>query len=164
MRQRNQNPKNALRQSAGSLRQRGQALLEATLILLVFLATLLSALDFGQVLFTHQMLVERVRAAVRWAAVRQWDDANSPDQIRNMVLYNSPTAPDSGSAFFGMTPSHVSVVRTPPPAPPAIPQPDEDRITVSIVNFQFHFFSPWLARTYTSNGGIVETTPVLFRP
>ena len=53
--------------------QRGQSMVEATLVLLVFFTLLLGVIDCGQVLFAHQSLVERVRAAVRWGVVHPWN-------------------------------------------------------------------------------------------
>jgi Flp pilus assembly protein TadG len=49
--------------------KRGQSLVEATLVLLVFLAMLLGVIDCGQILYAHQALVERVRIAARWGAM-----------------------------------------------------------------------------------------------
>ena len=69
--------------------RRGEVLLESALVLLALLITLIGALDFGQLLFFHQSFRERVRAGVRYAVVHTYD----PAQIRNMVVYNSTTAP-----------------------------------------------------------------------
>jgi Flp pilus assembly protein TadG len=155
MRQKNQNHK---RMEAGLKRrgEHGQAFVECALILLVFLASLIGALDFGQLLFTHQLMVERVRAGVRWGIVNAWDGTG--DQIANVVLYNSPTA--GSSATLGMTRSNVSVVHT----AGTVADPNDERITVSIVGYQFNFFSPWIAHNYTGNYAAVETAPVLYRP
>src|SRR4029079_1912152 len=62
-------------------RQRGQSLIEGTLVMLVFFALLFGVIDCGQVLVTHQTLVERVRSAVRWGAVRPWDGTG--EQVAN---------------------------------------------------------------------------------
>ena len=109
MRQKNQSRN---RREAGVKRkiERGQALVESALILLVFLATMIGALDFGQLLFTHQLMVERVRAGVRWGSVHAWDGTG--DQIANMVLYNSSTVPGGQTAFLGMTRDNISVVHS----------------------------------------------------
>ena len=55
-------------------------MIESTLVMLAFFALLFGVIDCGQVLVTHQALVERVRAAVRWGVVRPWDGTG--DQIR----------------------------------------------------------------------------------
>ena len=87
--------------------QRGQSMVEATLVLLVFFALLLGVIDCGQVLFAHQSLVERVRTAVRWGVVHPWDSA---DPIVNLVLYNQTDAPRGDTpAFLGMQRENVVV-------------------------------------------------------
>src|SRR5258706_8045217 len=102
MQQKNQNRK---RKTEG-----GQALVESALILLVFLASLVGALDFGQLLFTHNLMGERVRAVVRCGVAHTWDGTG--DQIANVVRYNSTTAPDPATPFLCMTRANVSVVLT----------------------------------------------------
>src|SRR5947208_1834536 len=144
MRQKNQN-RNRIEVRFKQKRERGQAFVESALILLVFLTTLIGAMDFGQLLFTHQLMVERVRAGVRWGVVNAWDGTG--DQIANMVLYNSSTTPDGAAAFLGMTRANVSVVHT----NATVSNPNDERITVSIVDYNFKFFSPWIARTYSGN-------------
>src|SRR4051812_15603120 len=90
--------------------EKGQAFVEAALVLLVFVATFVGALDFSQLLFTHQIMVERVRAGVRWGSVNAWDGTG--DQIANVVRYDSSTIPDGASAFLGLTRANVNVVHT----------------------------------------------------
>ena len=157
MRQKNQNRKR-IETPLGRARERGQAFVESALILLVFLATLIGAMDFGQLLFTHQLMVERVRAGVRWGVVSAWDGTG--DQIANMVLYNSSTVPDGAAPFLGMTRSNVSVVHTNASAS----NPNDERLTVSIVDYSFKFFSPWIAKTYSGNYVAVETAPMQYKP
>src|SRR5438132_12598398 len=54
-------------------RRRGQALVESALVLISFVAMLIGALDFSQILFFHQSLGERVRSGVRWGAVHAFN-------------------------------------------------------------------------------------------
>ena len=136
--------------------RKGQALVESALVLLIFLACLIGTLDFGQLLFTHQMMVDRVRAGVRWGIVNAWDGTG--DQIANMVLYNSTAAGTTG--FLGMKRENVSVVRTAGTAA----NPNDERITVSIVNYKYTFLSPWIAKTYSGNYTAVETGVMLYKP
>ena len=83
--------------------QRGQSMVEATLVLLVFFTLLLGVIDCGQVLFAHQSLVERVRSAVRWGVVHPW---NGSDSIVNLVLYNQTEAPRGNTPpFLGLQPA-----------------------------------------------------------
>jgi Flp pilus assembly protein TadG len=118
--------------------RRGQALLEGALVTLVFVVLLIGVLDIGQFLFVHQTLVERGRNALRYGVVRPFD-ANA---IRNMVLYNQPTAPASGGqtvpGVFGLTPAMVTVTRQDATW-------NEDRIVLTISDYPFRFFTPLIA-------------------
>jgi hypothetical protein len=42
--------------------------------------------------------------------------------------------------------------------------PNDERITVSIVDYNFKFVSLWIARTYTGNYAVVETAPMQYKP
>jgi len=140
--------------------QRGQSMVEATLVLLVFFTLLLGVIDCAQVLFAHQTLVERVRAAVRWGVVHPWKQETSGDQIVNLVLYNRTDAPrGSASAFLGLRPENV-VVRHQAATPE---RPDDETLGVTIVNFQSQFFSPWIGQRVVSPRAVSITAPMAFR-
>ena len=128
--------------------QKGQTLIESALVILVLLCTLLGIIDFGQVLFFHQTLVERARAGVRWAAVQ---NPIVSDNVKNYVVTN--TSDGSGTPILGnLTNSNVTVTQT------GTAGCDDARVTVQIVNYPFQFFSPILARTFV-NKPIIETLP-----
>ncbi len=93
--------------------RRGQSLIEATLVLMVFFALLLGVVDCGQVVFAHEALVERVREAVRWGTLHPYD--GSGDQVANLVLYDR--ANGSGAGFLGLTRANVEVRYRRPPGP-----------------------------------------------
>jgi hypothetical protein len=113
--------------------QRGQSMVEATLVLLVFFALLLGVVDCGQVLFAHEALVERARSAVRWGVVHPWQ---GPDPIMNLVLYGRTDEPArKPSGYLGLTDANVRVTYQ----PATIEHPDDEILTVSIVNFESHF-------------------------
>ena len=136
--------------------QRGQSMVEATLVLLVFFALLLGVIDCGQVLFAHQSLVERVRTAVRWGVVHPWDSA---DPIVNLVLYNQTDAPRGDTpAFLGMQRENVVVRHAAPPD-----RPDDETLSVTIVNFRSQFFSPWIANAVVSPRAVSITAPMATR-
>ena len=136
--------------------QRGQSRVEATLVLLVFFALLLGVIDCGQVLFAHQSLVERVRTAVRWGVVHPWDSA---DPIVNLVLYNQADAPRGDTpAFLGMQRENVVVRHVAPPE-----RPDDETLSVTIVNFRPQFFSPWFAGALVSSRAVSITAPMATR-
>jgi hypothetical protein len=125
--------------SASRKRQRGSHLVESSLIMMVFFATVIGALDFGQVLFVHQSLVERARSGARFGTVNEYD----PVKIRNMVLFNQPERPDgANTGMFGLTDANVLVSRMDA-------NTSEDRVNVTISNYNFQFMSPWIAGTVT---------------
>ncbi len=134
--------------------RRGQSLVEATLVLLAFLAMLLGVFDCGQVMFAHQALVDRVQSAVRWGTVHPWQ---GEQPIANLVLYNKESEPAAATeGYLGLKPENVRVthkVATPD-------RPDDDFLSVSIVNYQSHFFSPWIARVLVSPRPVLVTAPL----
>lgn len=142
------------------VRQRGQSMVEATLVLLVFFTLLLGVIDCGQVLFAHQSLVERVRTAVRWGVVHPWDKVgDKADPIVNLVLYNQTEAPRGNApAFLGMQRENV-VVRHFAPSD----RPDDETLSVTIVNFRPQFFSPWFAGALVSPRAVSITAPMAIR-
>ena len=130
------------------MRRRGQGLVEATLVLLVFFGLLLGVLDCGQVLFAHQSLVERVRGAVRWGVLHPWE---GPEQVTNLILYGQTSEPNrTTTGYLGMTPANVRVTY----------QQDDRILSVAIVNFQSHFFSPWIARVVVSPRPVLVSAPM----
>lgn len=133
--------------------QKGQSLVEGSLVLLVFLSLLLAVADCSQVLLAHQALVERARAAARWGSVHDWQ---GPQPIVNLVLYGQTQEPGIASGYLGMTPANVVV--TYQPATPD--RPDDQMLTVAVVNFESHLFSPWLARTLTSARPVLVSAPL----
>jgi hypothetical protein len=135
-------------------RERGQSLVEATLVLFVFFALLLAVVDCGQVLFARQSLVERVRGAVRWGVLHPYQ---GPDQVVNLVLYNQIDEPRRTTpGYLGMTPANVQV-RYQAPTPE---QPDDEILSVAIVNFESHFYSPWIGRALVSPRPVLVSAPM----
>jgi Flp pilus assembly protein TadG len=118
----------------------GAVFLESALVYLVFIVLLLGAFDFGQFLFVHQALVERVRYAARWGAITDPTDSAS---IKNMVLYNQAANPPSGTAsYFNLTASNITVTN---------PGSGTDNyyLNVNISGYSFTALSPYLAGTLT---------------
>jgi Flp pilus assembly protein TadG len=116
--------------------EKGSAIVESALILNVLFFLFLGIFDFAQVLFTHQALLERVRGAIRWGAINDASDATS---IRNKILYNQATVPQSPQGYLGLTSSNVSVTRD------GTAGTDSDRLTVTITNEPFVFISPLIS-------------------
>jgi hypothetical protein len=134
--------------------ERGQSLVEAALVLASFFALLLGVADCGQVLFAHQSLVERARGAVRWGSVHPWE---GPEPIVNLVLYGQTQEPLKATpGYLGMTAANVLVQHQ-----PATPdRPDDETVSVAIVNFESHLFSPWLSRVLVSARPVLVSAPV----
>jgi hypothetical protein len=139
--------------------ERGQSLVESSLVLLVFFAMLFGVIDCGQVLVAHQSLVERVRSAVRWGVVRPWDGTG--EQIANLILYNQPDEPRSTTdGYLGLSRENVQVRYQ--PALPA--RPDDEGLSVAIVNYHYHFLSPWLTQTFVNPRPVLISAPMAYRP
>jgi len=126
--------------------ERGSAIVEGALVMLVFLSMLIGALDFGQFLFIHQTLTERARQAVRYGIVNDPTDSTS---IQNIVLYgqasggsvpNSPSSTDSG--IFNVQRSNVVVTTTGSAT-------DDYRLAVKIQNYQYTIYSPVISGSYS---------------
>ena len=136
--------------------ERGQSMVESTLVLLVFFALLLGVIDCGQLLFARQSLVERVRTAVRWGVVHPWDGA---DPIVNLVLYDHPEMPRvDAPSFLGMKRENVLVHHIAPSE-----RPEDETLNVTIVNFRSQLFSPWFAQTLVSARAVSITAPMASR-
>jgi hypothetical protein len=137
--------------------RRGQSLVEATLVIVVFFALLLAVIDCGQVLFAHQSLVERVRSAVRWGTLHPWDGG---DSVANFVLYGEPVAPTPPvTEFLGLKRENVEVRYR----PSTLELPDDDVLSVAIVDFVPHYFSPWIGQTLVSARPVIVAAPMSHR-
>jgi TadE-like protein len=117
-------------------RQRGQALVESALMLMIFLPVFIGIMDFGQFLYFNASLTERTRAAARWGAVNPFDAA----KIANVVIYNDP---DGGAN--GATPLLPYLQSTTPDGDAYVSATltdagtDDARIRVTITGFPYHF-------------------------
>lgn len=139
-------------------RERGQSLVESTLVMLVFFALLFGVVDCGQVLVAHQALVERVRAAVRWGVVRPWDGTG--DQIANLVLYNQPDEPRTATgSYLGLTRENLQVRYQPATAA----RPDDETLSVAVVNYRYRFMSPWIGQAFVNPHPVLISAPMAYR-
>ena len=117
--------------------QRGNAIIEATLTLSLFLTVLFSIYDFGWILFFHQTLVHQARTGARYAAV----NPASLDSAKNIVLYNQ-TSNLGGAGILGIAPSTVTVSRT------GTAGAIDDRVIVTISGYQYNIITLGWAGTY----------------
>jgi Flp pilus assembly protein TadG len=115
--------------------ERGAAMVESALILVVFLAVLIFIFDCGQFLFLHQTNVERLRRAGRYAAVNPYDVTS----IQNMVLYGRSTTPANAVASSTLNRTMITVARVGAGT-------NDDHIVITMKNYKFAFISPLIAR------------------
>ena len=137
--------------------EKGQGLVEAAFVLLTFFALLLGTVDCSQVLLAHQALVERVRSSVRWGVVHEW---HGPEPIQNLILYGQTDAPRMASeTFLHLKPENI-VVRY---QQPTTERPDDETLTVEIVNFECQFFTPVIGRAVMNPRPVKISAPVSFK-
>jgi len=117
--------------------QKGQTILESSLVFIAVISMLLFIVDMGRLLFLQQYFAERARAGARWAAVNTYDSTS----IKNYVCYNSTTG--SGTGLFGLSPSNVTVTPIPNATTPT-------SIQVTISGFQTIRLIPYIAGTFTN--------------
>ena len=120
--------------------ERGSSLVEGALIYGVFIFMLIATIDVGYVLFMHQAITERARAALRYGATRAYN-STTVDQMKNLIVFNNATPErQATSGIFGLTPSNVQVSRSLGGAP-WIP----DQLTVEVNSLRFRFLTPLIS-------------------
>src|SRR5438105_10934941 len=127
--------------------QRGQAVVESALIMLIFLPVLIGILDFGQFLYFHQSLTERARAAARYGAVHAYIDGS--DSV-NVAIYND--AAGTGTPLLPCivttcTANDGTQVQATVTATVSSAASDDARITITVSNYPFSFLSPYLSKS-----------------
>jgi Flp pilus assembly protein TadG len=128
--------------------ERGATMLETALLFMVFLTMLIGIIDFGQVLYFHQSLVERARAAARYGAIHPTDTTG----IQNMAVFNSATVTGTPVAVLpGMTTAMVNVQDLSNNTP-------EARVMVTISGYPINFISPYIAKQFNNRPVIVSIT------
>jgi Flp pilus assembly protein TadG len=119
--------------------RRGSAMVELSLIFVLFSTLLIGIMDFGQSLFYQQGVVERVRVAARYGAIHDPTDTTA---IKNVLLYNQSQTPTDGrSTFFKLNASMVTVST-------AGSGTDNYRLTVTLSGYSFPMLSSLLASSY----------------
>lgn len=141
-------------------RQRGSAMVEAALALLLGLFMLIGIIDFGRILMLHQAFVQRARAGSRYSVVHDWDQdpTAAENTIRNIILYNEPDpTPRTETGLLGLQPEMVSVSRE--DAGGTLNDEAADRITIQISGYETFLFIPGLAGKFTAKP-ITHSIPV----
>ena len=126
-------------------RRKGQALIETSLVIIALLVTIVGIMDFGQFLFFYQSLSDRARAGARYAIANTCCSSSDITAIRNIVAYNTATAPAGDPAptgLFGLLPSYVTVTPTPGGGTPSL-------VEVKIDGFPISFLSPFMTKAVT---------------
>jgi hypothetical protein len=124
-------------------------MVEAALVTVVLIVTVVGIFDMAQVFFICQTLTDRARNAARYAAVNTFDAA----AITNLVLYRQTTVPEGVTeGIFGLTAGMVTVTR-------ADAGTDSDRVVVSINGYPYKVFTPLIAGTLPSTHPIVVSIP-----
>jgi len=137
---------------------RGQSFVESTFVMLAFFALLFGVIDCGQMLVAHQALVERTRVAVRWGVVHPWDGTG--DQVANLILYNQTGEPSAAvDGFLGLTRENVRVTYQ----PASVPRPDDEMLSVAVVNYRYRFISPWIAQALVNPRPVLISAPMAYR-
>jgi hypothetical protein len=121
-------------------------MVETALILLTFILMLIGTIDFGQVIYFHQSLVERARAAARYGAINPTDTTG----IQNIAVYNAASPPGTPTPVLpGLTTAMVTLSNTGANTP-------EARIMVTISGYPINFISPYIARQFNNRPVIVS--------
>src|SRR5579862_3832936 len=120
--------------------RRGNALVEATLTLSLFLTAIFSLYDFGWELFVHQTMVHQARSAARYGAVNPGNLA----AIQNMAIWGQTTQGTTASAILGLQPANVLVSRSGQGT-------TSDTITVTISGYTYILITFGWAGTHTGN-------------
>jgi Flp pilus assembly protein TadG len=138
--------------------ERGQTLVEGALALLVFMSLLFAVVDCGLVMVSHQTLVERVRSAVRWGVVRPWDGTG--EQVANLILYDQTEAPRATTpGYLGLTRENVQVRYQ----RATVGHPDDEVLSVAIVNYRYRFLSPWITQTFVNPRPVSITSSMAYK-
>jgi Flp pilus assembly protein TadG len=116
--------------------QKGQAMLESALIMIIFLPIVIGIMDFGQFLYFHQSLTERVRVAARYGAVTTFDAT----KIVNMAIYNTPDG-SQGGVNKALLPYLNATAETDGAVTATLSDSgtDDARVRVTITNFPYNF-------------------------
>jgi Flp pilus assembly protein TadG len=115
-------------------RQRGTAMVEMALTMAVFLTLFIGILDVAQLLFIHETLSDRVRAATRAGAVYGYNDAT----LQNIIIYGKTTT--GRHSFYGVTASNIEIVR---PAAGV----DNPALSIRVTGVRYKMMTPLFSKT-----------------
>jgi hypothetical protein len=90
--------------------------------------------------------------------INQWDGTG--DGITNVILYNHSNPQNkSTTTFLSLKKENIQVAQINGTAD----NPNDIRLQVSIVNYKFNLYTPFIARSFTNKYAVVESAPILYR-
>ena len=110
--------------------QRGSALLEGALTLVVFISLFIGAIVLAQILMVHQAIVERVRFAARATAVCCCNTTT----VKNLILYGRTTRPEDARSFYGLSSDNITVTF-------ADQNTADQRVGITVSGFRYKSFT-----------------------
>ena len=143
--------KRKLQSTKAGKRQRGAAMVETALVLLLVVSMIVFILDMGRLLLTEQYASDRARTAVRNAVVNSW----SASDVQNYVAYGttSPALLNGEPGFLGITPSQVTFTSYPDSGL------NDARYQVKIQGIPLLTWVPGISGRYTAPA-VTATAPV----
>lgn len=115
-------------------KQKGSAMVEGALTLVVFISLFIGAIDLAQILMVHQAMVERVRFAARSTAV----NCCNSDSVKNLILYGRTTRPEEARTFYGLTSDNISVTFSDQNSA-------DQRVGITVSGFRYRSITPMMA-------------------
>jgi hypothetical protein len=145
--------------------EKGGSLLEFVVVATMFFVMLIAICAGGNLYFTHNALVESTRRGARFASMQLANatpgtprvsngcDTTAPalNDIKNYTIYGN-TAGTGPKLAPGLTPANICVEYSSTPLDPATAPGfgiGQGAVSVSIINYDFHFVVPFITRTIT---------------
>ena len=116
--------------------ERGSTVVESAMVVMIALVLMIGILDFGQIMFMHQAIMNRVRSVAREAAVKNY----TANAVKNLIVYNTQSPSDASTPMFGLSTSNVDVSYSDASS-------SEQRLFVSVTNLEYRTYTPLFART-----------------
>ncbi len=96
-----------------SSRQKGIAIVEATIVLPIMLLLMLSIGEFGRMIYQYHIMTKAVRAGTHHLGPENWhnDDFERPmmeDKIKNLIVYGNDIS-GTNTVLPGFTTSNISI-------------------------------------------------------